>query len=435
MQDRPVSLPAYFRLIRENRNFRLLWSAQIISELGDWFYSVAIYSMLLEYTGSAKSVALAFVLQVLPQFFFAPTAGVINDRMSRKRVMIFADWCRAIIVLGMLLVRTPQFVPFLYVLLFLETAMWALFEPGRNSVIPNITKGSDVVVANALSSTTWSFNLAVGSAVGGIVAAMFGRDTVFLINAVSFIASALLLARMSFSEPHLANLPALRAKDLADFTPILEGIRYVRKDRRLLVTMFAKCGLGAMGASWVILPILGERVFPVGGTELGSQRAGMLGMSLLMASRGVGALVGPLISGYWAGNSEPKLRLGIFYGFIAGGVGYMALGAAATLPAACLGLIVSHMGGSTIWVFSTTLLQKQTEDRFRGRVFSAEFAFSMLATSVVSYTAGVLIDRGSSPQTLATVTGVLVLVPAVAWAFALRMFGADEKTTPVSGSQ
>jgi MFS family permease len=432
MQDRPVSLPAYLRLIRENRNFRLLWSAQIISELGDWFYSVAIYSMLLEYTGSAKSVALAFVLQVLPQFFFAPTAGVINDRMSRKRVMIFADWCRAIIVLGMLLVRSPQFVPFLYLLLFMETVMWALFEPGRNSVIPNIAKGSDIVVANALSSTTWSFNLAVGSAVGGLVAAMFGRDTVFIINAASFIASALLLTRMKFAEPHLANLPPLCAKDLADFTPILEGVRYVRKDRRLLVTMFAKCGLGVMGASWVILPILGERVFPVGGGALGSQRAGMLGMSLLMASRGVGALVGPFFGSYWAGDSQTKLRLGIFYGFLAGSVGYLALGAAATLPAACLGLIFAQMGGSTIWVFSTTLLQNQTEDRFRGRVFSAEFAFSMLATSVVSYTAGVLIDRGSSPQTLATITGLIVLVPALAWAFALRMFRTDD---PVTESQ
>lgn len=430
MHDRPVSLPAYLRLIRENRNFRLLWSAQIVSELGDWFYSVAIYSMLLEYTGSAKAVALAFVLQVLPQFFFAPTAGVINDRMSRKRVMIFADWCRAIIVLGMLLVRSPQLVPFLYLLLFLETSMWALFEPGRNSVIPNITKGSETIVANALSSTTWSFNLAVGSAVGGVVAAMFGRDTVFVINAISFIASALLLARMKFVEPHLANLPALCARDLADFTPILEGVQYVRKDRRLLVTMFAKCGLGVMGASWVIVPILGERVFTIGGSALGAQRAGMLGMSLLMASRGVGALVGPLISSYWAGTSQSKLRLGIFYGFLAGGVGYLALGAAATLPAACLGLIFSHMGGSTIWVFSTTLLQKQTEDRFRGRVFSAEFAFSVLATSVVSYSAGILIDAGWSPQTLATITGVLVLVPAVAWAFALRIFPKD----PVSES-
>ncbi len=74
-----------------HRNFRLLWSAQIVSELGDWLYSIAVYSLLLELTGSAKSVALAIVLQVLPQFFVSPAAGVLNDRVSRKKVMIAAD--------------------------------------------------------------------------------------------------------------------------------------------------------------------------------------------------------------------------------------------------------------------------------------------------------------------------------------------------------
>src|SRR5687768_12759194 len=157
MESGSVSLSAYSRLVRTNRNFRLLWSAQIVSEIGDWLYTVAIYSLLLEFTGSAKAVALAFVLQVLPQFVVSPAAGVINDRLSRKRVMIAADWTRAAIVLTMVLVRSPEWIWFLYVLLVLETFMWALFEPGRSAVIPNITTGTDRLVANALSSTTWAF--------------------------------------------------------------------------------------------------------------------------------------------------------------------------------------------------------------------------------------------------------------------------------------
>ena len=81
----------YWRLLRGNRNFRLLWFAQIVSELGDWFYSVAIFSFLLQLTGSAQLVAYAFLMQVLPQTLIAPAAGVINDRISRRQVMIFAD--------------------------------------------------------------------------------------------------------------------------------------------------------------------------------------------------------------------------------------------------------------------------------------------------------------------------------------------------------
>ncbi|MBV8818271.1 MAG: MFS transporter, partial [Acidobacteriaceae bacterium] len=140
MEKSPVSLTGYLRLLKGNRNFRLLWCAQIVSELGDWLYAVALYSLLLEFTGKAQAIALAFIMQVLPQFFTSPSAGILNDRISRKKIMVFADWARAGIVLCMVLVRTPAAVPLLYLLLLLETILWALFEPGRSAVIPNIVE-------------------------------------------------------------------------------------------------------------------------------------------------------------------------------------------------------------------------------------------------------------------------------------------------------
>src|SRR5512140_364793 len=140
-----VSLTEYVRLIRVNRNFRRLWLAQIISEIGDWFYTLAIYSLLLQLTGRASSVALALVLQVLPQTFIGPAAGVINDRVSRKRVMIIADVVRMVVVLAMLLVRSRSTVWLVYPLLLLETLMAAFFEPARTAVIPNIAAREDVL--------------------------------------------------------------------------------------------------------------------------------------------------------------------------------------------------------------------------------------------------------------------------------------------------
>ena len=227
-----ISLPAYFHLLRQNRNFRRLWMAQIVTEIGDWFYSLAIYGLLLQLTGRASSVALALVLQVLPQTFVGPTAGVVNDRMSRKRVMIVADVARVAIVLGMMLVRTREMIWLIYPLLLLETVMAAFFEPARNAVIPNITRREDILLANTLSSTTWSVNLMVGAALGGVVAALLGRDAVFILNALSFLASAALIAGMQFEEPHADATPTLRIRDLFNYSPILEGMRYVRKDRK-----------------------------------------------------------------------------------------------------------------------------------------------------------------------------------------------------------
>lgn len=415
-----MTLSSYWRLLRENRNLRLLWTAQIVSEMGDWFYSVAIYSFLLDLTGSAQMVAFAFLAQVLPQCFMAPTAGVINDRISRRKVMMFADWSRAAIVLAMMLVRTRAMLPLLFVLLLLETICWALFEPAQRAVIPNITEGDEIPIANALASATWSVNFALGAGLGGLVLVSFGRETVFILNSLSFVASALLICKMKFAEPHAENLPALRGRDLVDFTPIAEGVRYVRRDPKLRATIFVKAGVGLAGSNWVILPVLGERIFRVHFDGLSPAQSGALGMSTLLASRGVGAIAGSFLGGNFAGTNQNRLRWTILAGFGMIGLGYVALGSAGSLIIATLTLIVAHAGGSACWTASSTLLQRQTDDRFRGRVFSAEFAFSMLMVSVSSFAAGQVVDRGIDVRTVAVATGVVMLVPVCAWLIAGR---------------
>jgi MFS family permease len=375
----------------------------------------------LELTGNqAQSVGFAVMLQVLPQAFGAPIGGMVNDRMRRKTIMIGADLVRFAIVLGMLTVRTPGLVWLVYPLLFVETTGAAFFEPSRSAVIPNIVPRSEMVIANALGSITWSFNLAIGSMLGGLVAAVAGRDAVFVINGFSFLLSAWLIRRMSFDEPHVAGAKPLRAADLVDFTPLIEGIRYIRRDLRLRATVFVKGGIGLLGAHNVLLPVLGTRVFPVALDGLSPERASMLGMSLLLGARGVGALLGPLMTGLWAGDRHSRLRHGIVGGFLAAAVGYVCLGAAASLPVALITIVLAHGGASTNWVFSTTLLQHYTDDRFRGRVFAADLSICMLVIAAGSFIAGTAIDWGVPVKSMATIVGLIMLIPAGAWTLAVR---------------
>ena len=417
-----ISFASYVRLLRENSNFRRLWLAQIVSEIGDWFYTLAIYSLLLQLTGHASSVALALVLQVLPQTFVGPTAGVVNDRIRRKHVMIAADLVRAIIVLSMLLVRSRGTVWLVYPLLLLETIMAAFFEPARSSVIPNITRRDDVIVANTLSSTTWSMNLVLGATLGGVVAAFLGRDAVFVLNALSFLTSGVLIAGMRFAEPHAEGRAPLRVRDLVDYSPVLEGVRYVRSHRNLLPTVFAKAGNLVIGPSWVLFTVMGQKYFPVRWHGLDPQRGAMLGMSLLLGGRGLGALIGPLISAPWAGRSERRLRLGIFYGYLVTALGYVFIGRAGNVWLACFWAAFAHLGGATVWVFSTTLLQLNTDDRFRGRVFSADLGLCMLTIAIGAYVCGSFLDMGISARTLVMATGVVMLAPAGLWAWAMRVW-------------
>lgn len=421
MDGTPVNLAAYWRLLRTNRNVRLLWLGQLVSQCGDWLYMIAIFDLLLELTGSAKAVAFAFVMMVLPQTFVSPAAGVLNDRLSRRRVMLVADWARAGVVLAMLFAQSADRIWLLYALLVLETVFWAMYEPARTAVIPNITcTPSETLVANSLSSMTWAVTLAAGSALGGLLAATLGRQAVFIINALSFVVSAYCAWGMRFREPHLEEVGTFRLADLADFRPIIEGFRYVTRDRGLFATLLVKAGLGFMGTNWVLLTLFGERIFPLNVPSLGARGGAMLGMSLLMGFRGFGAFLGPLIAGRATRHDHRLYRIAILIGFACGAAGYLALGQAEYLWMACIAVALAHGGGSIGWVYSTTLLQAQTEDRFRGRVFSAEFALSMLTISVVSYSAGVLADEGFRPQTLATATGLLILLPALLWAIALR---------------
>jgi predicted MFS family arabinose efflux permease len=304
--------------------------------------------------------------------------------------------------------------------LLLETLLAAFFEPARSSVVPNITEREDVILANTLSSATWSVNLLVGASIGGVVAALLGRDAVFVLNALSFLASALLIRGMHFNEPHVEVSAPLRARDLWDHSPILEGVRYVRGNRRLLATMFAKAGELMIGPSWVLFTVMGQRYFPVRWHGVDAQRGGMLGMSLLLGARGVGALVGPLVSARWAGHSERRLRLGVLFGYVVVAIGYGALGGTHSVWVACFWVILAHCGGSTIWVFSTTLLQLNTEDRFRGRVFSADLGFSMLTIAIGAYLCGLFLDAGVSAKVVATATGLVMLIPAALWAWIVR---------------
>jgi hypothetical protein len=220
-------------------------------------------------------------------------------------------------------------------------------------------------------------------------------------------------------------------QDVVDFSPIFEGVRYVRQHPRLRAAVFAKAGELMIGPSWVLFTVMGLRYFPVHLRGIDPERAAVLGMSLLLGARGIGAVLGPLIAARWAGDSGSRLSLGILLGYLGVALGYGLLGGAPNVWLACLCVMLAHCGGSTVWVFSTTLLQLNTEDRFRGRVFAADLGFSMLTIAVGAYTCGVFLDSGHSARTIASATGLLMLVPAGLWFLSMRRRSPVEEVSSV----
>jgi hypothetical protein len=239
------------------------------------------------------------------------------------------------------------------------------------------------------------------------------------LNALSFLTSAFLISGMHFAEPHSESAAPLRPWDLLDYSPVLEGIRYIRSHPTLLPAVFAKAGELMVGPSWVIFTVMGAREFAVHGRGIDAAGGAMLGMSILLGGRGLGAMVGPVVAARWAGRSDHRLRLGILFGYLTIAAGYAVLGASRSVWMAAACAMLAHAGGSTVWVFSTTILQFHTEDRFRGRVFSADLGLGSLTFAVTAFLAGRFLDAGISARTVATGTGALMLVPAAILAVTL----------------
>ncbi len=409
---------SYTSLLRQNRNFRLLYIGQTVSQLGDWFNTVAVYSLLLDLTGSATAVAWMLIVQMAPIGVVGPLAGVVVDRLNRKRIMIAADLLRGCVILGLLLVRRLDQVWIAYVVTAIAVAAQAFFEPARTATIPNVTTEEELLPANALSSATWSAMLAIGASVGGLVTAVFGRDVAFVINSASFFVSALFVWRTRYDATPPPRPRRTRALDLTGIPDLVDGFRYVRRHAHVAALMFVKAGWGLAGGILLLLTIFGQRVFPIAaGTAAG--------IGVLFGARGVGAALGPITLRWILGQQPATLRRTIGPAYFMIGVFYLALSIAPVLSLATVCVLFAHFGGSILWVFSTVLLQMEVPDAFRGRVFAAELALVTLTSSISSWLTGHALDAGVSPRTVSFALGAMFFVPGALWLLILSRWRAS----------
>ena len=411
MDDQPptpapnAGLRASLSLLRRNRDFRALFFASVISLGGDWFLWVAINSLIYEATHKALYVGLAILAQEFAFFLASPVGGVLADRVDRRKLMIVCDLARAIICVAFLLVGQDT-IWLAYVLLPLLASFAAPFDPAFSAATPNVVDPEDLPAANALNGSLWGTMLAVGAGLGGVISAAFGADTAFVVDAVSFLVSAALLMsiRRRFSEAgsevreHPSAIEATR-----------ETWRFARRDHRVLALLAVKFGFGAAAGLLALIPVMALDVF----------KAGNVGFGILMASRGVGALIGPFLGHRIAGPGHRRLFPAIGLSLAVFGLGYIALGAAPSLAIAAVTICVAHLGGGSQWMLSTYGLQVLVPDHVRGRIFGFDYMLVTLSLAVSAVIASVIADRIGAPVTVQILGGVALLW-AVVWFSLIR---------------
>lgn len=414
----------YLDLLRRNPNFRNLWLGSVVSQFGDWFNVIAAAEIITRLTDSGVALSYLFLARFLPLFVFSPIAGVLADRFNRKHIMVLSDVLRAVTVLGFLLIHDPADIWFFYLLTVIQFSMSALFTPARGAVLANVVRPGELVAANALDSLTWSTMLAFGAFTGGVVAAFFGAETAFLADSASFLLSAFFIARIVLPEKAAvgagvtADLPPVEA--VRRRFPVLDGFRYLLQEPFILGIALAKAGGSLVWGAVNVLEITyANDLFPLANSSrLGISDPGTATLGLIYVFSGLGTGVGPLLMRRWLGDTPRRLMVGVTLGFVVMTAGMAWLATVNALGTLLGATVVRTVGTGTLWVFASALLQTIVPDRYRGRVFSFEFAALTLTQSISTLAAGFLLDRaGLSIQGVMAVMALIGVATTALWGF------------------
>jgi MFS family permease len=404
---------SYKILFTRNHRYRRFWLAGVISQLGNWFNYIGIFVLLTKLTGSGGAVSWFLIAKFIPTSFLGPAAGVIADRFSRKTIMIVSDLLRVLIVLCFLFVRRPEHVWLVYILAFVQESIWTFYDPARRASVPNLCSTDELILANAISGTTWSVMLAFGAALGGFISYLFGWETAIILDAATFLVSALILVKLDLphTPPEKTKKPTWR--EYTGFTDLCEGAKYVAHHREVATLLLVKSGWALAGGILVLLTVFGEQIFSTGG------QGGKSGV--FYSVRGIGAAIGPILAWHYLGETRKAMYRAISLSFFISSGAYILFSQAPTLAWAIPCVLVGHLGGSIQWVFSTTLLQQIVPDQFRGRVFAAEMALLTLVLSFSTYFTGLGLDRGVDPRLITLRLALIFLLPGTFWMAYLKM--------------
>lgn len=401
----------YFSLLRDNKNFRFLWLGEVVSLFGDWFNLIASAALVSLLTKSGLAVGGLFIARMLAPFLISPFAGVAADRYNRKWLLVLTDITRAIVVLGFLFVRNPTQIWLLYGLTVIQLAISGIFFPTRNAILPDLVSQRGLGAANALSSATWSVMLAVGAALGGIVAGQWGIYTAFIIDSLTFVLSALFIVRIKYK--FKSELSDIRFDLGSVIQEYLDGLRYLKRHKDVFVIAIQKGAVALIvsGAFQIIQVLLAERHYVIG-------EGGETGLGIMYAVAGIGTGIGPIAARIFTGDREWPLRISIGFSYGLCIIGLLMVAPLKNFETVLLGNFVRTLGTGINWVFSTQLLFRMVSEDTRGRVFSTDFAFFTLAHATSTAIGGWLLDNTSlGINGLLWLMAFLTFIPGFFWLF------------------
>lgn len=404
-------MKAFGRLLRDNPNYRNLWVGQVVSEVGDHFNNIAVFSLAVGATKSGIVVSGVMLARAIPAMLIGPAAGVVLDRFNRKTIMIASDLMRAAIAALFILTIHRHDTWLLYLLSGLLMVASPFFTAGRSAILPTIATSEELHTANSLTQTTGWTTLTIGTFLGGASVASLGYQWAFCANAASFLVSAFCISRLA--RPGIGFRAPRRALDqtkvVRPWHEYQEGLRYMRSVPLILGLLLINIGWASGGgAAQILFSFFGEVVF----------RRGPAGLGTVWGCAGIGLLCGGAVA-YTIGRrlSFNAYKRTIVACYIVHGGSYILFSQAPRFGWALVFIALSRAGVGVSSVLNMSQLLRIIPNSFRGRVFATMESLQWSVMMLSMAAAGVALQYYDARQ-VGTVAGVLSSSTALFWGWA-----------------
>jgi MFS family permease len=404
-------LKPFVSLLRGNRNYRFTWIGQVVSEAGDHFNNIAVFSLAVAATHSGMTIALIFLARAVSAMVAGPLAGVALDRFDRKRLMIASDLVRGVVAAGFIFVdKDHPDLRLVYLLSALLMLASPFFTAGRASILPSIATRDELHTANSLTQMTQWTTLTIGALLAGSSAAAFGYRWAFGFNSLSFFVSALCISRLflpgrGFRPPG----PRHEAEVVRPWHEYAEGLRYIRGVPLVLGLLLVNVGWATGGgAAQILFTVFGEMVF----------KRGPAGLGTIWGFAGVGLLCGGAVA-YRFGRklSFKNYKRAIAVCYVVHGGAYVLFSQTRSFPLALFFIALSRAGVGMSSVLNMSQLLRMVPNEFRGRVFATMESVTWSVSMVSMMLAGAA-SQSWNPRTIGTVAGILSSTTAIFWGVA-----------------
>lgn len=394
------------------RDFRLLWTNLLISQIGSQMQVVAVVWHVYLLTKSPLSLGIIGLVRFIPLIFLSLFSGIIADRFDRKKIILISQ---TIMALSSLLLTIATFTnhispTIIYFSLALASAAFAFDMPSRQSLIPQLVPKEYLMNAIGLNSTMWQIAFVLGPSLGGFAIAAFGVGSIYLINTISFFPIIIGLFLMKSYHNESMNKTSL------SFAAIKEGIAFIKSKPLIYSTMILDFFATFFSSATVLLPIFAKDILAVGPKGLG----------ILYAAPAIGGIVAGLItSSFHHLKNQGKILL---VAVIVYGIATALFGLSHSFYLSILFLALTGIGDVVSAVIRNTIRQLATPDHIRGRMTSINMIFFMGGPQLGEVEAGFLAAAIGTPMSVVVggVGAVIATLIIAAFTPRLRKYQGDE---------